>query len=188
MAMASRAACLLMFVTILALLSFSEGTEFLVGGKSDAWAVPSSESQSLNKWAESKRFRTGDVLVWKYDGAKDSVLHVSKEDYVNCNISNPIKQYKDGETKIVLDKAGPFYFISGAKDHCEKGQKLIVVVMSPRTSRPSSSPISPAPSPAFEIDTEGPAVAPAMTSSALPFKAAGLLVVALVGFSAALLI
>ncbi|PRQ26882.1 putative cupredoxin [Rosa chinensis] len=177
----SRAASML--VVFLVLLSFSEAREFLVGGKADAWAVPSSESQSLNKWAESKRFNTGDILVWKYDSAKDSVLHVTKEDYVNCNMSSPIKQYKDGETKIVLDRPGPFYFISGTKDHCEKGQKLVVVVMSPRNR---ASTISPAPSPAVEID--GPAVAPAPTSTASPFKAAGVLVVALMGFSAALLI
>ncbi|KAL6216034.1 hypothetical protein ACLB2K_009261 [Fragaria x ananassa] len=184
--MASRAASLLAVVFLVLLsLSFSEAREYLVGGKSDAWAVPSSESESLNKWAESKRFRTGDVLVWKYDGAKDSVLYVSKEDYVNCNTSNPMKQYKDGETKIVLDKSGPFYFISGTKDHCVKGQKLVVVVMSHRTS-PSSA-ISPAPSPAFDV-TDGPAVAPAPTSTASPFKAGLLVVVALMGFSAALLI
>lgn len=119
--------------------------------------------------------------MWKYDSAKDSVLLVTKEDYVNCNTSSPIQQYKDGETRIVLDKSGPFYFISGTKDHCEKGQKLIVVVLSQRNT---TSAISPAPSPAVEID--GPAVAPAPTSSASAFKAG--LIVALMGVLAPLVI
>lgn len=81
-----------------------------------------------------------------------------KEDYVNCNTSNPITTYKDGNTKLLLDRSGPFYFISGAGGHCEKGQKLVVVVLSPRHRYTG---ISPAPSP---VQLEGPAVAP--TSSA----------------------
>jgi hypothetical protein len=119
--------------------------------------------------------------VWKYDGGKDSVLQVNKEDYANCNISNPIEEYKDGNTKVKLDRSGPFYFISGAKGHCEKGQKLTVVVISPRRRyrgvSPAPSPaeleysgVSPALSPA-ELE-QGPAVAP--TSSA-PVLQTGLL-------------
>ncbi|KAK9947216.1 hypothetical protein M0R45_012648 [Rubus argutus] len=176
----SSTTCLLL---IFLLLRSSEARDILVGGKADAWAIPSSESQSLNKWAETNRFRTGDTLVWKYDSAKDSVLLVTKEDYVNCNTSSPIQQYKDGETKIVLDKSGPFYFISGTKDHCEKGQKLIVVVLSQR-NRPSA--VSPAPSPALAVEIDGPAVAPTPTSSASAFKAG--LIVALMGVLAPLVI
>ncbi|CAE6007790.1 unnamed protein product [Arabidopsis arenosa] len=57
-------------------------------------------------------------------------------------------------------KSGPFYFISGANGHCEKGQKLSLVVISPRHSA-----ISPAPSPVeFE---DGPALAPAPTSGSV---------------------
>jgi len=58
-------------------------------------------------------------------------LQVNKEDYANCNSSNPVEQYNDGNTKVKLDRPGPFYFISGAKGHCEKGQKLIVVEEGP---------------------------------------------------------
>lgn len=107
--------------------------------------------------------------MWKYDGGKDSVLEVTKEDYVNCNTSNPIAVYKDGNTKVELDRPGPFYFVSGANGHCDKGQKMIVVVLSPRHRYTS---ISPAPSP---VEFESPAVAP--TSSASSFR--GGLVVAL---------
>ena len=103
------------------------------------------------------------LLVWKYDGGKDSVLQVTKEAYASCNASNPIAEYKDGNTKVKLEKSGPFYFISGAKGHCEQGQKLLVVVLSPRQRYTG---ISPAPSPA---EIESPAVAP--TSSAAALKA-----------------
>lgn len=107
------------------------------------------------------------LLVWKYEGGKDSVLQVSKEDYANCNISSPIGQYTDGNTKVQLDRPGPFYFISGENGHCEKGQKLVVVVLTPRR-------ISPAPSP---VEFEGPAVAPTSGATALQ----GGLMVALLG-------
>ncbi|XP_027355677.1 early nodulin-like protein 1 [Abrus precatorius] len=144
------------------LFGFSAAKELLVGGKIDAWKIPSSEADSLNQWAERSRFRVGDHLVWKYESGKDSVLEVTKEDYANCSSSKPIKEYSDGNTKVRLDHPGAYYFISGAKGHCEKGQKVIVIVMSQRHSYTG---ISPAPSPA-ELE-EGPAVAPTSSATAL---------------------
>ncbi|XP_010242072.1 PREDICTED: early nodulin-like protein 1 [Nelumbo nucifera] len=159
------ASCMLL---VCLLFSFSEAREILVGGKTDAWEIPSSEPESLNRWAGASRFQIGDSLVWKYDANKDSVLQVTKEAYASCNVSSPIAEYKDGNTKVVLDRSGPFYFISGANGHCEKGQKLIVVVLSPRSGFIS---FSPAASPS---EIEAPAVAP--TSSATSLKG-GLMVV-----------
>ncbi|KAE8721711.1 Early nodulin-like protein 1 [Hibiscus syriacus] len=158
-------------VTPLALLflflTFTDAKEILVGGKTDARKIPSSESNSLNKWAEKARFRIGDSLLWKYDGGKDSVLQVTKEAYVSCNTSKPLAEYKDGDTKVEFQRSGPFFFISGAKGHCEQGQKMVVVVLS---QKHRSIGISPAPSPA---EFEGPAIAP--TSGGAGLKA-GLLV------------
>lgn len=104
------------------------------------------------------------MAVWKYEGGKDSVVEVSKEDYAKCNTSNPIEEYSDGNTKVKLDRPGPFFFISGEKGHCEKGQKLIVVVMSPRHRDTGISFSSPAAAPSPAEFEDGPAVAP--TSSA----------------------
>ncbi|CAI8599539.1 unnamed protein product [Vicia faba] len=166
------------------LFGLSAAKELLVGGNVNAWKVPSSEADSLNKWAEKSRFNVGDHLVWKYDGGKDSVLQVSKDDYANCNSSNPIEEYNDGNTKVKLDRPGPFYFISGAKGHCEKGQKLVVVVITPRRRH---SAVSPAPSPApssAELE-EGPAVAPTSSAPVLhtgSVTALGLLATISVGF------
>lgn len=98
---------------------------------------------------------------------------MSKEDYGNCSTSNPLKSYNDGNTKVKLDRPGPFFFISGAKGHCEEGQKLHVVVITPKRR---STGISSAPAPAPAAEFEGPAVAPSSGASALQ---AGLMVVAL---------
>jgi len=69
---------------------------------------------------------------------------------------------------VKLDRSGPFYFISGAEGHCEKGQKLVTVVLSVRRQ---FSYVSPAPSP---VEFEGPAVAP--TSGGVSLRG-GLMVV-----------
>ncbi|XP_011036692.1 PREDICTED: early nodulin-like protein 1 [Populus euphratica] len=142
----------------------SQAKDLLVGGKTDAWKIPSSESDSLNKWAGKARFLIGDSLVWKYDGQKDSVLQVTKEAYAACNTTNPIEEYKDGNTKVKLDRSGPFYFISGAEGHCEKGQKIVVVVLSEKHTQVGNHVGSPAPSP---VEFEGPAVAPTSSASNL---------------------
>ncbi|XP_028792715.1 early nodulin-like protein 1 [Neltuma alba] len=172
--MASSSSASSSLVLLFLLFGLSAAREILVGGKTDAWKIPSSQSDSLNQWAERSRFQVGDHLVWKYEGGRDSVLQVSKEDYANCNTANPLGEYSDGNTKVRLDRPGPFYFISGANGHCEKGQKLVVVVLTPRNRHMG---ISPAPSP---VEFEGPAVAP--TSSATALR--GGLMAALVGVSA----
>ncbi|KAH9614783.1 hypothetical protein KSS87_010613 [Heliosperma pusillum] len=147
--------------------------DHLIGGKPDAWKVPSSsDTDSLNKWASKNRFLIGDNLVWKYDSKKDSVMQVTREAYLTCNTTAPIAELKNDETKVVLENAGPHYFISGIKDNCDKGEKIIVVVISPRT-KPSGAAVSPAlaPSPAPESGIETPAVAPTSAAAAPGIKA-----------------
>ncbi|XP_068653200.1 early nodulin-like protein 13 [Aristolochia californica] len=158
------------FVLVSVFFCLSEAKEFLVGGKADGWKVPSSSGEPLNRWAESNRFKIGDSLVWKIDDEKDSVLQVTKEDYQSCNISSPIASHKGSEVKVKLDRSGPFFFISGLKGSCEKGEKVIVVVMSPRSRGFFGT--SPAPSP---IEFEGPATAPSSGASSLAVLKGGLL-------------
>ncbi|WMV60206.1 hypothetical protein MTR67_053591 [Solanum verrucosum] len=126
---------------------FSEAREFIVDGKENSWKIPSSPDE-FNKWAEKTRFRIGDYIVLNYDPKSDSVLQVNEEDYNNCNKAQPIKSYQDGVTKILLDKSGPFFFISGANGHCENGQKLNVRVLSPKHSSSTRVEfLAPAPAP-----------------------------------------
>lgn len=73
--------------------------------------------------------------MWKYNAENDSVLQVREKDYERCDRSEPIRGYKDGHTKIELKRSGPFYFISGEEGHCQRGQKLRVVVLSPNHNR-----------------------------------------------------
>ncbi|CAH8360752.1 unnamed protein product [Eruca vesicaria subsp. sativa] len=124
--------------------------EVTVGGKTGDWKIPSSSSFSFNEWADKSRFQVGDSLVFSYEAGKDSVLQVTRVAYEKCNTTSPKASYTDGNTKVKLDQPGPVYFISGTQGHCQKGQKLRLVVVTPRNSA-----FSPAPSP-----FDGPAVAP----------------------------
>ncbi|KAF6172829.1 hypothetical protein GIB67_034681 [Kingdonia uniflora] len=172
MASSSTGALFSSTVVLMCLLcSTTEAKDFLVGGKTDGWKIPFSQSDSLNEWAQVSRFRVGDSLVWKYDEKTDSVLQVSRADYLSCNVSTPITEYNDGNTKVVLKKSGPYFFISGAKGHCAKGQKLIVVVLSSKHIFTSGAPAS--------SPTDGPAVAP--TSSAPYSLNSGLMVMMMLG-------
>ncbi|ESQ54001.1 hypothetical protein EUTSA_v10026401mg [Eutrema salsugineum] len=147
--MASSSLLITIFLCISFVLSVN-ANEVTVGGKSGDWKIPPSSAYSFNEWAQKARFKVGDFLFFRYEAGKDSVLQVAREAYEKCNTTSPKASYTDGNTKVKLEQAGPVYFISGTEGHCQKGQKLRVVVVTPRNSA-----FSPAPSP-----SDGPAVAP----------------------------
>lgn len=83
------------------------------------------------------------------------MLQVTKEDYGSCETSKPIKA---NVTEITLDQAGPFYFISGVKEHCDRGLKLVAIAKPPKH-------VSPSPAPATAT---GPAAPPSTNAAAGP--------------------
>ncbi|XP_010453554.1 PREDICTED: early nodulin-like protein 1 [Camelina sativa] len=103
------------------------------------WVVPpANSSESFNDWASNKRFQVGDTIRFKYK--KDSVMQVTKEDYKLCNSSHPRFYSNTGKTRFMFDHSVPYYFISGMSGHCEKGQKMIVEVLSRDKTTTSSAP------------------------------------------------
>ena len=105
--------------------------------------------------------------VFVYHPNQDSVLQVTRDAYDSCNTDAPTAKFADGKTSFALTHSGPYYFISGNKDHCNKNEKLVVIVMADRsgnnnTTTTSSSPPSPAPapSPPMEGTLEPPAATP----------------------------
>ncbi|RVW50240.1 Early nodulin-like protein 1, partial [Vitis vinifera] len=92
------------------------------------------------------------ILCVNFKYQQDSVLVVNYTDYTNCNTSNPISKFEDGNTLFRFDGHGVFYFISGQPDHCQSGQKLIIRVMAQSEVKPPE----PAPSP----KTDGSAFSP----------------------------
>ncbi|CAL9230255.1 unnamed protein product [Arabidopsis halleri] len=103
------------------------------------WVVPAANSsESFNDWASNKRFQVGDIIQFKYK--KDSVMQVTKESYKQCNSSHPRLYSNTGKTRFMFDHSVPYYFISGTSGHCEKGQKMIVEVISRDQTTTSSAP------------------------------------------------
>lgn len=105
-------------------------------------------------------------LVFKYEKGTDSVLEVNKEDFDNCNTNNPEVKMEGGVSIFKFDRSGPFYFITGNKTNCYRGQKLVIVVLAVRTPPHAPSPSSAAkppanaPAPAPTTDIDGPSHPP----------------------------
>uniref|UniRef100_A0A803QJG7 Switch 2 n=1 Tax=Cannabis sativa TaxID=3483 RepID=A0A803QJG7_CANSA len=157
----------LIVITILQIISVCQGYQFLVGGK-DGWV--SNPSENFNHWAEKNRFRVNDTLFFKYKQGSDSVLVVKPDDYNTCNTATPLLSLSDGGSVFTFDRSGPFFFISGNAQNCQKGQKLIVVVMAVRPDKkpqPQPAPAPALPSPSPSVVPQPPAVAPATSLSSI---------------------
>ncbi|XP_076947996.1 early nodulin-like protein 2 [Bidens hawaiensis] len=117
------------FLLFSTLLYFSNAFNLTVGGN-DGWTLHPTESYS--QWSGRLRFNVNDTLHFKYNGKSDSVMEVNKANYDTCNTNNSITTLTGGDSFFILNRPGPFYFISGNKSSCNQGQKVTVVVVSPR--------------------------------------------------------
>ena len=95
------------------------------------------------------------------------MLVVNREDYYKCNVENPINKYTDGNTEFKLDRSGSFFFIGGNADYCQKGQRLIVVVLAVRneSQTPTPTPSVPGNPPVLSPPSESPEGSPSPASS-----------------------
>ncbi|KAI5336997.1 PREDICTED: early nodulin [Prunus dulcis] len=150
---------LTVFLAVTICCAEAAATEFQVGDDL-GWQEPDLNNSALyTQWASRNRFHVGDSLSFTYKN--DSVLEVDKWDYYHCNTSNPIIAFDNGKSIMKLDRPGPFYFISGAPDHCKNGQRIFIEVMDPRPISQSPPPgavppepylsDSPAPSPSLGV-------------------------------------
>ncbi|PKU72740.1 basic blue protein [Dendrobium catenatum] len=76
-------------------------------------------------WTKGKRFRAGDVLIFKYSPSVHNVVAVNAAGYNACTTPKGSKIYKSGNDRITLVK-GPNYFICNFPAHCESGMKMLV--------------------------------------------------------------
>ncbi|KAK9907196.1 hypothetical protein M0R45_002198 [Rubus argutus] len=156
-----RNLCVFFLVCLSSFLSATEGYKFYVGGR-DGWVL--NPSENYNHWAERRRFQVNDTLYFKYNKGSNSVLVVNKDNFFNCNTSNPIQKLEDGNSEFKFDRSGAFYFISGQDGNCAKGQKLIVIVLAVRNRQTPPAPHGSAPASAPSHGT-APASAPSQGSA-----------------------
>lgn len=184
--MAHEKCCLVLACLV---VSVSTGSAFVFkAGGTGEWRIPNESNasgngngSSYNRWAEHTRFRVGDAVAFSYQPGNDSVLLVNKKSYDACDVSSPTDTFADGNTVFTFTRSGPFYFISGNKDNCNRNEKLVVVVMAEREANgtatvmapsPSSNPFSP-PSPPSPSGIEISPTANPPPNAAAP-KAAGI--------------
>ncbi|XP_010932617.3 basic blue protein [Elaeis guineensis] len=76
-------------------------------------------------WPNGKRFRAGDVLVFKYNPAAHNVVAVNAVGYNRCTTPRGSKVFKSGNDRIRL-RRGRNYFICNFVGHCQAGMKISV--------------------------------------------------------------
>lgn len=86
-------------------------------------------STDLASWFAGRDFRVGDIIWFAYSAAQESVVELkTPEEFMSCDLSNPIRMYNGGLDKIPLQREGIRYFASGNPESCQKGLKLPVDV------------------------------------------------------------
>jgi hypothetical protein len=110
--------------------------------------------------------------VFKFDAAADSVVEVTLDDYNRCSTASPLNTYKTSGATVPLPRSGPRYFVSGTPGNCDKGERLIVVVMSEKHARSKGSAPVPAAVPAKSPQAAGLVDAPAPAPEAARVTAA----------------
>ncbi|MED6138008.1 hypothetical protein PIB30_070301 [Stylosanthes scabra] len=136
--------CMIIIILLGACSDVVEGGRDFKVGDHLGWHEPGPNNVAYYiQWAQRNRFQIGDSLVFEYQN--DSVLVVEKWNYFHCDTKNPITSYDDGNSTVILDRSGFFYFISGTENHCQSGQKLIVEVISSQHMAivPAASPAPP---------------------------------------------
>ncbi|GLJ34559.1 hypothetical protein SUGI_0695160 [Cryptomeria japonica] len=82
-------------------------------------------------WASCKIFHVGDNLWFSYASSQQSVLELkSREEFENCDVSNPIKLYDGGLDVVPLIEMGDKYFTSGNAEDRQCGMKVHINVLS----------------------------------------------------------
>ncbi|XP_014522321.1 basic blue protein [Vigna radiata var. radiata] len=100
------------------LLKGANAATYTVGG-------PSGWSFNTDTWPNGKRFRAGDILVFKYDSTSHNVVAVDKSGYSNCRSTAGARVFRSGNDQIKLGK-GQNYFICNYPGHCESGMKISI--------------------------------------------------------------
>ncbi|XP_072973373.1 chemocyanin-like [Typha angustifolia] len=79
-------------------------------------------------WTNGKRFRAGDVLVFKYNPGVHNVVAVDAAGYNGCKTTRGSKVFKSGNDRFTLRK-GRNYFICNVVGHCEAGMKVAITAV-----------------------------------------------------------
>ncbi|XAR54655.1 hypothetical protein NMG60_11029888 [Bertholletia excelsa] len=169
--MASAVQCRVMAL-FLALLSINSlrlavGVVYKVGD-SAGWTTIG--NIDYKRWAATKSFEVGDVILFKYNPQFHNVMQVSHAEYRSCNATAPISTHSTGNDSITIKTHGHHFFFCGVPGHCQAGQKVDINV--PKTQLTTAPSESPAPSTTNSTTTTATSTVPAPSpGSAAPLYA-----------------
>ncbi|KAI4307195.1 hypothetical protein L6164_030407 [Bauhinia variegata] len=86
---------------------------------------PSGWTYNTDTWPNGKRFRVGDVLIFKYDPTSHNVVAVDRNGYESCSAPGGAKVFRSGKDQIQL-ASGLNYFICNYPGHCQSGMKIAI--------------------------------------------------------------
>ncbi|KAJ3694806.1 hypothetical protein LUZ60_000183 [Juncus effusus] len=77
-------------------------------------------------WANGKKFKAGDQLVFNYNRLVHNVVSVNSSGFKKCKAPKKYsKVYKSGSDQITL-RRGINYFICSVPGHCKAGMKIAI--------------------------------------------------------------
>ncbi|KAK1316078.1 hypothetical protein QJS10_CPA05g00979 [Acorus calamus] len=113
-------------VSVLGGCGLAEAGQHHVVGGDRGWDLGS----DIGVWSLDKVFRVGDNIWFAYSAADETVAELtSKEDFEACNVTNPIRMFTDGLSRVALEGEGERYFASAEPISCSRGLKLRVEVL-----------------------------------------------------------
>ncbi|CAN6281041.1 unnamed protein product [Urochloa humidicola] len=100
---------------------------------------------NYSAWAETKQFKVGDTLVFKYSEPSHTVVEVNGADFKTCNMPDTSNVLTTGNDQVTLEEAGRRWFVCGVGEHCKKGMKVKINVLTAEeaASAPSATPPPP---------------------------------------------
>lgn len=163
---------ILALLGLMALLQGAQAETYVVGGTTQEWQFPPSDSATYysDVWAKGITFRVGDVLQFVYSAEAHNVYRLPNETaYANCDISSPIETYDSGNDSIPLTSVGNLYYACGVPTHCSTyGMKLTIQVVAASSGSPPPASPPTAPAPATPPTAPAPATPPTAPAPATP--------------------
>ncbi|BBN10005.1 hypothetical protein MPTK1_5g00140 [Marchantia polymorpha subsp. ruderalis] len=123
--MSSAVLVVMMFIGFSNAFPYQLFHQDLVVGGDAGWRV----GYDYKSWGNEVPVRVGDILEFRYTiGEHTLTLLKSREAFDKCDMSDPVEEYEDGDTRIELTKPGWMYFVDAYGDHCDIGVKMAIKV------------------------------------------------------------
>ncbi|KAL2641363.1 hypothetical protein R1flu_008950 [Riccia fluitans] len=115
-------------------------TVYNVGTSSLPNWMPPTGSVNYAEWAKNITLRVGDSLYFKYNPNSHNVMSVNSTSFANCDNENHLQEWDDGDTTVVIEAPGMYYFICGAPMHCQKNESFSINALPALESPPPAAP------------------------------------------------